>query len=172
MFRWYSSHFYSWRQNLNAVKLNPGKLSLHWLVSSPLSLIFVISGFKSVNSASKQLVSPSLLSFGTKGGFTFPCKWQKTGLKAKHSLAALEIPTCSSRSQLVFAKYGCCLTLTAPSPVPSLSFGSWNKVMAKKLDVTLTRKARIRALLSVENFWKGCGIELNINSPQYYVELR
>ena len=115
---------------------------------------------------------PITLKLWHKRRFHFSLQMAKTGLKAKHSLAALEIPTWSIRSQSVFAKYGCCFTLTAPSSVPSLSFGSWNKVMAKKLDVTLTRKARIRALLSVENSWKGCGIELNINSPPYDVELR
>ena len=47
---------------------------MHCFFSSLSSLILVISGFKLVNSASKQLVSPAVLRLGTKGGFTLPCR--------------------------------------------------------------------------------------------------
>ena len=54
------------------VKLNSGKPVSHCLTWFTFSLILVMFGDSSVNSLSKQLVSPSLFSLGTYGGVTFP----------------------------------------------------------------------------------------------------
>ena len=59
-------------QNDLAVKLNSGKPVSHCLTWVAFSLIWVMLGDSSVNSLSKQLVSPSPFSFGTYGGVTFP----------------------------------------------------------------------------------------------------
>ena len=170
------SHLFYWPQNLNAVKLNPGKLSLHWFCSSPLSLIFVISGFNSVNSASKQLVSPSFFSFGTKGGFTFPCQVKNVGdenivwVEFWNSDLLEQVPVSVGKVGMLLHPQ--CSLLTAQSLTWILDMmkkkvfeKGWilGHVLKTRLqDQTLTRKALIRALLSVEYSCKGCGIELNV----------
>ena len=137
-------------QNFLAVKLNSGKPVSHCLTWFAFSLIWVMLGDSSVNSLSKQLVSPSPFSLGTYGGVTFP--WR--GHNYNQNLLELSQKPVRMRSSLCHGSRG------APSLLwlhpPSQSFARAPELVGFKRSgwymyvLTLTSSAFINSRASLD----------------------